>query len=472
MQTHFTDLQRAEPSIRIAEEVLRKCVHCGFCTATCPTYRIAGDELESPRGRITLIQDLLETGAAPTPLTVTHLDHCLSCLSCESTCPSGVSYRRLIDQARELIEVRYRRPAADRWLRALLAWLLPRQPWFRAALTVGRWTRPLLRLAAGFSSRFVLRAAPRIDALARMVPSALPPAGDAIQPGTYPADNAEIRRVALMTGCVQGVLAPDIDAATLRLLRRHGCTVVVPPRAAGCCGALPHHLGKMEQAQEMVRHNVALWRELVSGDSAMAVDTVLMTASGCGSHLRDYAHLLPDDPDAAQLAGRVKDLSQLLDELSAITPLRCVGDVGNGVRVAWQSPCSLQHGLNEKGAPVRVLRACGFDVRQPQHPHLCCGSAGTYNLLQPEFAERLGDDKVDAIVATGATIAVSANIGCITQLQRKLAVADGGRSPIPIVHLAQILDWATGGERPAVLDTGKGTSKGTGKGTDNTQACN
>lgn len=445
MQTHFTDSQRTEPGIRIAEEVLRKCVHCGFCTATCPTYRITSDELESPRGRIALIQDLLETGAVPTPLTVTHLDHCLSCLSCESTCPSGVSYRRLIDQARELIEEKYQRPLFDRLLRALLAWLLPKQGWFRFALVAGRWSRPLLRRAGRFSLR--------IDALTRMVPSDLPSTSTAIRPATYPAEGTEIRRVALMTGCVQGVLAPDIDAATLRLLRRHGCTVVVPPTAAGCCGALPHHLGKGAPAQAMVRRNLETWRGLVRADSPSAVDAVLMTASGCGSHLKDYAHLLPDDADAVRLATRVKDLSQLLDELSALTPLRVVPNIGDGVAVAWQSPCSLQHGLNEKSAPIRVLQACGFDVREPQNPHLCCGSAGTYNLLQPEFAERLGGDKADAIAATGATIAVSANIGCITQLQSKLASGDA-QPPIPILHLAQILDWATGGERPAVLGTG------------------
>ncbi|MGB5147776.1 MAG: glycolate oxidase subunit GlcF [Porticoccaceae bacterium] len=445
MQTHFTDSQRTEPGIRVAEEVLRKCVHCGFCTATCPTYRITGDELESPRGRIALIQDLLETGAAPTALTVAHLDHCLSCLSCESTCPSGVSYRRLIDQARELIEAKYRRPLFDRGLRALLAWLLPKQSWFRAALVAGRWSRPLLRLAGRLSLR--------IDALARMVPAALPAPSTAIRPGTYAAHGTEVRRVALLTGCVQGVLAPEIDAATLRLLRRHGCTVVVPAPAAGCCGALPHHLGKSAAAQAMVRRNLDAWRGLVRADSATAVDTLLMTASGCGSHLVDYAHLLPGDPDAAALASRVLDLSQLLDELSVTVPLRPVANIGKGMTVAWQGPCSLQHGFGEKSAPIRVLQACGFEVREPLNPHLCCGSAGTYNLLQPEFAERLGRDKADAMVATGATIAVSANIGCITQLQAKLAETGNGQASIPVLHLAQMLDWATGGPRPGALGT-------------------
>ena len=437
MQTHFTDAQRADPLIQSAEAELRKCVHCGFCTATCPTYRLSGDELESPRGRIVLIQDLLETGAAPTALTVGHLDRCLSCLSCESTCPSGVSYRRLIDPARELIEARYRRPWHDRALRAALAWLLTGRRRFAAALHLGRAFRPLLHLAG--------RAWKPLAALARTVPQ-VAPAGLAIAPGVYPAEGPELRRVLLVAGCVQPALAPAIDAAALRLLRRHGCSVVVPPAAGGCCGALPHHLGKTERAQELARRNLAAWREFLLG--AGAVDAVLMTASGCGSQLRDYGHLLPDDPVAAALAGRVRDLSQLLLDLHARQPLRVIAERSAGVAVAWQSPCSLQHGMAEKRAPVAVLEACGFAVREPRNPHLCCGSAGTYNLLQPDVAARLGADKAAALAATGATLAVSANIGCLTQLQTQLAESGG----VPLLHLAELLDWATGGARPAALE--------------------
>ena len=433
MQTHFTDAQRADPLIQSAEAELRKCVHCGFCTATCPTYRLSGDELESPRGRIVLIQDLLETGAAPTTLTVGHLDRCLSCLSCESTCPSGVSYRRLIDPARELIEARHRRPALDRALRAALAWLLTGRRRFAAALYLGRGFRPLLHLAG--------RAWKPLAALARMVPEA-PPAGRAITPGIYRAEGRELRRVLLVAGCVQPALAPAIDAAALHLLRRHGCTVVVPAAGGGCCGALPHHLGKAQRAQELARRNLAVWREHLDGDGA--VDAVLMTASGCGSQLRDYAYLLPDDPTAAALAGRVRDLSQLLLDLHTESPLRVIAERSAGIAVAWQSPCSLQHGMAEKRAPIALLESCGFAVRQPQNPHLCCGSAGTYNLLQPEFAARLGADKAEALRATGATVAVSANIGCLTQLRAHLAEG-GGPS---LLHLAELLDWATGGARP------------------------
>ena len=430
MQTHFTDAQRADPLIQSAEAELRKCVHCGFCTATCPTYRLTGDELESPRGRIVLIQDLLETGAAPSARTVAHLDHCLSCLSCESTCPSGVSYRRLIDPARALIETRYRRPWIDGALRGLLAWLLTGRRRFAAALGLGRGVRPLLRWAGRFSES--------LAALARMVPAA-PAAGRVLAPGVYPAAGREICRVLLAAGCVQPALAPEIDAATLRLLRRHGCTVVVPAAAGGCCGALPHHLGKDARARQLARRNLAVWRQYLAGDAA--VDVVLMTASGCGSQLRDYSHLLAGDPDAEALAARVRDLSQLLLELHDQAPLRVIAERSAGVAVAWQSPCSLQHGMAEKQAPIAVLEACGFTVREPQNPHLCCGSAGTYNLLQPEFAVRLGRDKAEALSATGAALAVSANIGCISQLR----VQPGA---LPVLHLAELLDWATGGERP------------------------
>ncbi len=430
MQTHFTDAQRAAPLIQSAEAELRKCVHCGFCTATCPTYRLTGDELESPRGRIVLIQDLLETEAVPSARTVAHLDHCLSCLSCESTCPSGVSYRRLIDPARELIESRHRRPWSDRALRGLLAWLLTGRRRFAAALRLGRGVRPLLRLAG--------RAWAPLAALARMVPEA-PPADSALAPGVYPAAGREFCRVLLVTGCVQPALAPEIDAATLRLLRRHGCTVVVPAAGGGCCGALPHHLGKAGRAQQLARRNLVAWGEHLAGDAA--VDVVLMTASGCGSQLRDYGHLLADDPAARELARRVRDLSQLLLELHARQPLRVIPGRSAGVAVAWQNPCSLQHGLAEKRAPVAVLEACGFEVREPRDAYLCCGSAGTYNLLQPAFATRLGTDKAEALAATGAALAVSANIGCISQLRTQPAA-------LPMLHVAELVDWATGGERP------------------------
>lgn len=449
MQTHFSDSQRADPAIQVADAVLRKCVHCGFCTATCPTYRITGDELESPRGRISLIQNLLESGDRPTAETVANLDHCLSCLSCESTCPSGVSYRRLIDQGRELIEQQYRRPLADRALRALLAWLLPRQNWFRRSLLIGRLGRPMLQIAGNYSMR--------IAALARLIPDQLAKQTDLVKPGVYPAEGRELKRVALITGCVQSVLAPDIDAATIRVLTRHGCTVVVPESSrAGCCGALPHHLGKSAQARTMAEQNLAKWGTLLNGkpgnladtpampvNAIAPVDAILMTASGCGSMLKDYPHLLRDDNNAQQLSARVKDLSQILADLFIEAKPKLTGLNQNPI-IAWQNPCSLQHGLKEKNAPISVLQACGFTVKEPRDAHLCCGSAGTYNLLQPHFAQQLRADKTARLRETGAAFAVSGNIGCITQLTTDKSESES----LPVIHLAQAIDWATGGPMP------------------------
>ncbi|HCO60742.1 MAG TPA: glycolate oxidase iron-sulfur subunit [Porticoccaceae bacterium] len=441
MQTHFTPEQRSRPSIQVADEVLRKCVHCGFCTATCPTFRLTGDELESPRGRITLIQNLLESEATPTAETVANLDHCLSCLACESTCPSGVSYRRLIDQGRELVEDKYRRPLADRLTRSLLAWLLPRPTWFRRALKTGAIGKPLLRVIGKFL--------PQANAMANMMPAQLPDTSDAVKPGFHAAQGEELMHVALVTGCVQNVLGPQIDAAAIRVLPRHGCSVTVPePSTTGCCGALPHHLGKAAQARMMARENMTVWRKLLeNGNQTRPIDSFLMTASGCASMLKDYPHLLSEEKNIGGIDIRINDISVILNELftkesPVIATKRSLPET-----MAWQAPCSLQHGMQEKIAPLSVLRACGFDVREPRDAYLCCGSAGTYNLLQPEFADQLGEDKRDKLRATGADIVVSANIGCISQLNS----GDASGTSLRVIHLAEAVDWATGGPKPASL---------------------
>ena len=441
MQTHFTDSQRADPAIQIADAVLRKCVHCGFCTATCPTYRLTGDERESPRGRISLIQNLLENNETPSAITVANLDHCLSCLSCESTCPSGVSYRRLIDQGRELIEEKYRRPIFDRFLRGLLAWLLPKRAWFHRALIVGRWSKPLLNLGGKYS--------PQIAAFANLIPNKIDNTSNAITPGLYPAEGTEIKRVALVIGCVQSVVAPDIDAAAVRVLTRHGCAVFVPePSAAGCCGALPHHLGKSTSARKMAELNLATWQPLLANNhQGKPLDAILMTASGCGSMLKDYHHLLKENDNAESLSKLTEDLSSILKDIFEAKKPALIDTFGERSIVAWQNPCSLQHGLKEKTTPVSVLQTCGFTVREPRDAYLCCGSAGTYNLLQPEFAQQLKTDKLDKLEETEASVIVSSNIGCITQLTPD-KVDDGC---LPVVHLAQIIDWATGGPRPSAM---------------------
>ncbi|MEH6544311.1 MAG: glycolate oxidase subunit GlcF [Porticoccaceae bacterium] len=433
MQTHFSEQQKTDPAIQKAEEVLRKCVHCGFCNATCPTYQLTGNELEGPRGRITLIQDLLETEAQPSPEIITSLDHCLSCLSCESTCPSGVSYRHLIDLGRERIEQSSSRSFSQRAVRGTLARLLPDVVWFRRALRFGKIVNPLVRFAGRFSSS--------ISALSALAPKRIPDTKTLIAPGIYPAEGEELKRVALILGCVQNTLAPEIDAATVRVLTRHGCAVVVPEKSkAGCCGALPHHLGKRQQAEDMARQNLEAW-------DLEAIDAVLMTASGCGSMLKDYSDLLPDELSAKLLADKVKDLSQILADLTLKVEKPLLGPSGKPLIVAWQNPCSLQHGLKEKIAPTEVLEACGLTVRQPQDAHLCCGSAGTYNLLQTEIASQLGNNKVAALLNTRPDIIVSSNIGCMTQLSTTM-----GKDKLPVVHLAEMVDWVSGGEVPGAVN--------------------
>lgn len=450
MQTHFTDRQRTQPAIQIADEVLRKCVHCGLCTATCPTYRLTGDERESPRGRISLIQHLLESDETPTATTVANLDHCLSCLSCETTCPSGVSYRRLIDQGRELIERKYRRPLADRSLRALLAWLLPKRTLFHYSLIAGRWARPILKLAGKYSAP--------VAALTDLIPKTKTTNEAAITPGTYPAEGTELKRVALITGCVQSVLAPEIDTAAVRALTRLGCTVIIPePSGAGCCGALPHHMGKSEQAQRMAATNLTAWQDILN-DREQPLDAILMTASGCASMLKDYPHLLADsdsidDKNKNILSLLIKDISVIFKVLFDIKKPELDKYISAGKTVAWQNPCSLQHGLKELSAPPSVLESCGFAVREPRDAHLCCGSAGTYNLLQPAFAQQLGEEKSARLVETKAEFVVSGNIGCITQLANNTANSRNGdsRVTLPVIHLAEAIDWATGGPMPRAI---------------------
>jgi glycolate oxidase iron-sulfur subunit len=427
MQTSFSLAQLADPDIQEADAILRACVHCGFCTATCPTYVLLGDELDSPRGRIYLIKDMLENDRPATPELVKHIDRCLSCLACMTTCPSGVHYMHLVDHGRRRIEETYDRPLADRLVRTLLATVLPRPGLFRLAL-VGAWlARPLARFLPA-----------RIAAMLRLAPARLSAPSPVDQPQVFPAEGERVKRVALLTGCAQQVLAPEINEATIRLLTRHGCEVVVAA-GAGCCGALVHHLGEEAPALAFARANIDAWQAAIEDGG---LDAVVVNASGCGTQLKDYGFMLRDDETHAVAAKRIsslaRDITELVAEIGLAPPVR-----ETGLHVAYHSACSMQHGQRITSEPKALLAAAGFRVLDIPEGHLCCGSAGTYNILQPELATRLRDRKIANIESIAPDLIATGNIGCMTQL--------GAAAKLPIVHTVELLDWATGGKLPSAL---------------------
>jgi glycolate oxidase iron-sulfur subunit len=431
MQTNFTAEQLADPHVAEAEGILRKCVHCGFCTATCPTYVTLGNELDSPRGRIYLIKDMLENGRAADKQVVTHIDRCLSCLACTTTCPSGVDYMHLVDHARIHIEKTYKRPLINRLTRGILAMTLPYPARFRMALGLARLGRPF----AGLFKR--IPALRPMGAMLDLAPRSIPAAGDSARPATH-APKAEKRgRVAILTGCAQPVLDPGINAATIRLLTRLGVEVVVP-EGEGCCGALVHHMGSEAQALDSARRNVDVW--IREADRA-GLDAIVITASGCGTTIKDYGHMLRLDPAYAEKARRVSALAKDVTEYLSTLDLP-VQDKKN-LTVTYHSACSMQHGQKITMAPKTLLKNAGFTVRDPAEGHLCCGSAGTYNIMQPEISATLKARKVKNLEATKPDVIAAGNIGCMTQI--------GSGTAMPIVHTVELLDWAYGGERPAKL---------------------
>ncbi len=425
MQTNFTPEQLENPDIAQANDILRSCVHCGFCTATCPSYQVLGDELDSPRGRIYLIKDMLESDRAADEKTVTHIDRCLSCLACTTTCPSGVDYMHLVDMARAHIEDTYTRPLPDRLLRAILVSVLPYPRRFRLALRaarIGRWFRVLLPA--------------RLRTMIDLAPTALPAVSPRDRAQVFPATGTRRARVALMQGCAQQVLDTDINDATIRLLTRLGCEVVIAP-GGGCCGALAHHMGRTGNSHAAAARNVRAWMAEIMGEG---LDAVVINASGCGTTVKDYGHMFRDDPladDARRIADLAKDVSEVVADLELP---ECAA---SGLRVAYHAACSLQHGQKITAQPKQLLRDAGFAVQEPVDSHLCCGSAGTYNLLQPEIAGELKTRKQKALAATGADVIATGNIGCMVQL------ATGSNTPV--VHVVELLDWATGGPRPPKL---------------------
>ncbi|MGG7564708.1 glycolate oxidase subunit GlcF [Rhodovulum sp. DZ06] len=432
MQTNFTPEQLQDPGIARSNKILRSCVHCGFCTATCPTYQVLGDELDSPRGRIYLIKEMLETGRPADAKTVKHVDRCLGCLACMSTCPSGVDYMHLLDHARAHIEKTWKRPLYDRVLRGVLAAILPYPTRFRVAI-LGAW-----------AARPFRKAMPReLRAMVEMAPRDLPPPSLFDQPQVIPAQGERKRRVALMTGCAQKALDTEINEATIRLLTRHGCEVVIA-EGAGCCGALTHHMGKADSSHAFAKANIKAWTREIDGEG---LDAVVINASGCGTTVKDYGVMFEDTPyerKAQKIAAMTRDITEFMEEIG-LGPV--AEDAGaKGLRVGYHAACSLQHGQKVTAAPKRLLKQAGFEVAEPADPHLCCGSAGTYNLLQPEIAGQLQDRKVATLEAVNPDVISAGNIGCMVQI--------GAKAGAPVVHTAQLLDWATGGPVPPALAGG------------------
>ena len=439
MKTEFSLAQLADPDVAEADKILRACVHCGFCTATCPTYVLLGDELDSPRGRIYLIKEMLEKDAVPTAEVVKHIDRCLSCLACMTTCPSGVNYMHLVDQARVRIEKGYVRPFADRWLRTVLAFVLPRPGLFRAAMRLAGLGRPLAALLpaapVGSASSGLLR---RVKAMLSLAPSRLPAPGPSAG-SVFPAEGERRGRVAILQGCAQQVLAPRINQAAINLLTRHGVEVVLV-RDERCCGALTHHLGRDADALADAKANIAVW---TAEADAGGLDAILVTTSGCGTVIKDYGYMLREDRNFAGPAARVSALAKDISEYLAGFELQSTQQIGDIV-VAYHSACSLQHGQKITGIPKDLLSKSGFVVKDVAESHLCCGSAGTYNILQPDIAQRLRDRKVANIASVKPDMIAAGNIGCMIQI--------AGGTSVPVVHTIELLDWATGGPRPGSND--------------------
>jgi glycolate oxidase iron-sulfur subunit len=429
MQTNFAPELLADPETARSEKILRSCVHCGFCAATCPTYLLTGDELDSPRGRIYLMKDMLEKNRPADARTVRHIDRCLSCLACMTTCPSGVNYKHLVDHARAHIEETYARPASDRILRFLLAALLPNPRLFRLALGAARVARPLTRFAPG-----------RLRALLSSAPSRPIDPSDVDRPQTFPAIGPRVARAALLSGCVQTVLEPRINEATIRFLTRHGVETTVA-KGTGCCGALTHHLGKRGPARRAAVANIEAWtREIAAG----GLDFVVVNASGCGTMLKDYGDMFAAEPNLAAPAAVVSSLVRDVTEAAANLKLSFTGAIPK-LRVAYHSACSMQHGQKITNLPVELLTRAGFEALSVPEGHICCGSAGTYNLLQPHLAMQLRDRKIAALRATGCDVVATGNIGCMRQIM-------SGAGAAPVVHTVELLDWSTGGPPPPAIE--------------------
>ena len=431
MQTHFDLTALARPEIRTADEILRKCVHCGFCTATCPTYVLTGDERDSPRGRIWMMRDLLGGGkkrAEVKPADVSyHLDRCLTCLSCMTTCPSGVDYMHLVDIGRAEINQQTRRGFADKFIRKLLSLTVPHARRFHVVLRFARLARPFSGLLSG-----------RLKAMVNLSPTrlrALDQVGSADQ--LYPADTPASKRVMLLSGCAQRALDPEINASTIRLLNRQGVDVVVRSQAS-CCGALAHHIDAEDAAHKQMEAVCSAWADDISSGQ---LDAIIVNTSGCGTALKDYANLMSGNSRYAETAGKISDLAMDVSEyLNSKIALPALAK--QNITIAYHAACSLQHGQKVLEAPKALLAHAGFEVKAPAESHLCCGSAGVYNVLQPVLSQQLKVRKIGNLNKVGADIICAGNLGCIHQLSEASS---------PICHTVQVLDWAYGGPKPGSL---------------------
>jgi len=426
MQTSFTLAQLADPNIEAVNGILRSCVHCGFCTATCPTYVLLGDELDSPRGRIYQMKSFIEEDRVPTAEEVKHVDRCLSCLSCMTTCPASVHYMHLVDHGRAHIAKTYKRPLIDRLTRTFISLVLPRPGLFRWALIGGSLARPFRNLMPK-----------RLKTMLNLLPAAVPSPGWADRKGTYPAKGPTRARVAMLAGCAQQVLGPHVNEATVRLLSRLGVEVVVT-NPKGCCGALVHHMGQTDASHDQAKAMIDAW---IAEADDKGLDAVVINASGCGTTVKDYGYMFRTDPAYARKAERVAGLAKDITEFLATLDLDGLSSPEE-VSVTYHSACSMQHGQQIKAPPLDLLRAAGFAVKEPAESHLCCGSAGTYNMLQPEIAGQLKQRKITNLQKTRPDVIATGNIGCMMQLSGKDGVG------VPVVHTVELLDWAAGGPSP------------------------
>ena len=441
MQTDFSLAQLADPATARSESIIRRCVHCGFCTATCPTYVTLGNELDSPRGRIYLIKEMLENDRPADETTVKHIDRCLSCLACMTTCPSGVHYMHLVDHARVHIEETYRRPLAQRAMRELLAFVLPHRGRFRASLHLAKLGRPFAPL---------FRAVTPLKPLAAMLdlaPARIAPKSEHTTPGrSFPPQGERRGRVAILTGCAQPVLDEAINGHTIALLNRLGVEVVLPA-GEGCCGSLVHHMGRDGEAHAQAKRNIVAWEGEMAEHGGAGLDAILVTTSGCGTTIKDYGHMLRTEPQWAERAAAISALALDVSEYLATLPMpepSNKGGNGAGLVVAYHAACSLQHGQKVTVQPKALLRQAGFVVRDVPEAHLCCGSAGTYNILQPEIAGELQARKVRNLESVRPQAIAAGNIGCLTQI--------GAATGVPVLHTIKLLDWAYGGEKPRELE--------------------